>query len=380
MNGLQIPGRIFTNYRLSDLNQNNTCRDAGNNPRKLKSVLVVRFSALGDVAMTVPVLYSACRCYPDVRFTMLTRHSMTSIFINAPENLHVEGVDLEKEYKGIGGLWRLFSVLRSRFGFDGMIDLHDVLRTKVLGLFCRMHAIPVAVVNKGRKGKRALTRRHNKVMLPLISMRARYRQAFHRLGLPVEGRFAGLYGEGEAPASDFAAISSPKPRGERWVGIAPFAKHPGKIYPPEMMAQVVDAIASRPDVRIFLFGGGKSESEILNGWASRHDNVVSLAGKRYGFPAELALVSRLDVMVSMDSANMHLASLVRTPVISVWGATHPYCGFNGWRQRDEDAIQLPMTCRPCSVFGNKPCFRGDMYCLHGISPAMIVENVMKYIG
>lgn len=351
------------------------------NPRQLKCVLVTRFSALGDVAMTVPVIYSACRCYPDVHFVFLTRQSMTSIFINAPANLSVVGANLEAGYHGLKGLRRLYRELEEKYRFDGMIDLHDVLRTKVFRLFCRLDGKPVSTINKGRRGKNALTRRVNKVLLPLQSTRARYRQAFHRIGLPVESSFEGLYGEGhKAPSADFAAISAPKAAGERWAGIAPFAKHAGKIYPPEMMEQVVKAVASRPDTRIFLFGGGGNEAEILNGWAERYPQAVSLAGKRYGFPAELALVSHLDVMLSMDSANMHLASLVRTPVVSVWGATHPYCGFKGWRQQENDMVQLPMTCRPCSVFGNKPCFRGDYHCLRGIQPQAIIERLEKYLG
>ncbi len=142
--------------------------------------------------MTVPLLYSACRCYPDVRFTFVTRKSMTSVFVNPPANLIVVGVNLE-DYKGLGGLRRLFGELREKYRFDSYIDLHDVLRTKVLGLLCRLRGIPVAVINKGRKGKRALTRRRDKVLLPLISSRARYRQAFHKIGLPVENKFDGLF-------------------------------------------------------------------------------------------------------------------------------------------------------------------------------------------
>ena len=361
------------------MNQYKSACDSGNNPRRLTSVLIARFSALGDVAMTVPVVYSACRCYPEIRFTFVTRRSMTSIFINPPSNLTVVGVDLEKDYSGVAGLWRLFKEHRDRFGFDGMIDLHDVLRTKVFGAFCRLHGIAVSVVNKGRKGKRALTRRHGKVLLPLISMRARYRQAFHVIGLPVESRFHGLFGTGKGSPEAFAMITAPKPEGVKWVGFAPFAKHAGKIYPPAMMEQVVKEISSLPDVGLFLFGGGETECEILQTWSERYPSTVSLAGKRYGFPAELSLVSWLDVMVSMDSANMHLASLVCTPVVSVWGATHPYCGFKGWRQKEEDTVQMPMTCRPCSVFGNKPCFRGDWHCLRGIAPNVISERVMKYL-
>lgn len=329
--------------------------------------------------MTVPVIYSACACYPDVTFTFVTRSSMTSIFINPPANLNVVGVRLD-DYSGTGGIYRLFRELREKYRFDAFIDLHDVLRTKLLRLFCHMHRLPVATINKGRKGKQALTRRHNKVLLPLTSTRARYRQTFHRIGLPVDNRFEGLYGHGRlGDASLFSQITEPKADGEAWIGIAPFAKHTGKIYPPSLMEQVVKRLSSLGYTKIFLFGAGSNEEETLALWAERYPDTVSLAGKSYGFPIELALVSHLDVMVTMDSANMHLASLVNTPVVSVWGATHPYCGFKGWRQKEDDIVQLPMTCRPCSVFGNKPCFRGDYHCLRGISPQVILEHVTRYI-
>ena len=359
----------------------NTAAQAANNPHKLRSVLIARFSALGDVAMTIPVIYSACICYPDVQFVFLTRKSMTSIFLNPPANLQLVGIDLAKDYQGVAGLRRLFGELHRQFKIDGFIDLHDVIRTKILSIFCRLKGIRVSTINKGRRGKRALTRRYNKVLLPLQSTRARYRQAFHRIGLPVDNRFYGLYGDGiKAPADAYKVICPPKPDGMHWVGIAPFAKHKGKIYPTEQMEKVVEAIASRSNTAIFLFGGGEHEAKVLDGWASRFSNVRSLAGKKYGFPAELALVSHLDVMLSMDSANMHLASLVATPVVSVWGATHPYCGFKGWRQSEDDMVQLPITCRPCSVFGNKPCFRGDYYCLQGIMPQAIIRRVEHYLN
>ena len=255
-----------------------------NNPRGLRSVLAVRFSALGDVAMTVPVLYSVCACYPDVRFTFVTRSAMASIFINPPENLTVVGVNLD-DYKGLGGLRRLFSELRRDYRFDAFVDLHDVLRTRVLRLLSRLHGITVGVINKGRKGKRALTRPHNKVLLPLISSRARYRQAFHSIGLPVESSFEGLYGADgkEAPAEAFASVSPDKLPGEKWIGIAPFAQHKGKIYPTELMEEVVKELVADPSHRIFLFGGGPAEQPMLSEWARKYPRVTSLADKRHGF-------------------------------------------------------------------------------------------------
>lgn len=351
-------------------------------PQKNKTILLARFSALGDVAMTVPVVYSACHCYPDVRFVFVTRPSMVSIFVNAPANLTVVGVDVKTEYAGVAGLRRLAAELRREYDPDAFGDLHNVLRTKVLGWFMRIAGIPVARIFKPRAKRRALTRPHDKVMLPLTSQRARYREVFYKLGLPLNERFDGLYGgTGASDPADFAAISAPKAAGEKWIGLAPFAAHAGKIYPPDKMERVLallqaDSDAGRP-TRVFLFGGGDSETIILGEWAGKYGCATSLAGKKYGFKAELALINHLDCMVSMDSANMHLASIAGAPTVSVWGATHPYCGFKAWRQTDDDMVQLPMSCRPCSVFGDKACSRGDYLCLAAIRPEMIYDKIQK---
>ena len=351
----------------------------GANPRGLKRVLVARFSALGDVAMAIPVLYSAARCYPEVEFIFITRPAMTSMFVNHPANLKPVGVDLKKEYHGATAMWRLFNDLRRKYDFEAFVDLHDVIRTQLLSLCCRLRGIPVRTIRKGRRGKWALTRKSHKVMLPLTSSRARYRGVFYAIGLPLEERFEGLFGRGKAPADMLPEFAAVRKEGERWIGIAPFAAHAGKIYPPEMMEKVVAELTSDPRNRLFFFGGGASEEAILNRWVESYPGTISLAGRRLGFPTELAMMSHCNVMISMDSGNMHLASLVNTPVVSIWGATHPFCGFKGWHQRDRNIIQLPLTCRPCSVFGDKPCHRGDYFCLSGISPKMIVDKVQEIL-
>lgn len=350
-----------------------------NKTHGLSNVLVLRFSAIGDVAMTVPALYGACHAHPDVRFVFVTRESMASIFLNAPDNLVVVGVDLKTKYKGLGGMRRLFGELRRSYSIDAVVDLHDVIRTKYIRLLASLKGLKVSRIHKGRKGKHALTRRNNKVMLPLESSRSRYRATFSRLGLAPDESFTGLFGEGKAPADDFKAITPPRGEGEHWVGIAPFAKHQGKIYPPELMEEVVSRLSGVEGMRIFLFGGGEHERRVFSSWQDKYRGVKSLAEGRYGFATELALLSNLDCMVSMDSANMHLASLVDIPVVSLWGATHPYCGFKGWRQDEDNIIQLPLTCRPCSVFGDRPCYRGDYLCLNGIKPAVVADKVLSIL-
>lgn len=348
--------------------------------RKGRRVLVTRFSAIGDVAMTVPVLYSVCRTHPDDMFYMVTRPSMTPIFVNPPENLVVIGADVKSDYKGLNGMNRLLKELCDQYYIDTYVDLHAVLRTFALSALCRLRGIKVSRINKGRRGKRALTRRNNKVMLPLLSSRARYREAFFRAGFPMSERFDGVYGKNNrAPFDRIAEITSPKSQGEKWLGIAPFAKHKGKIYPLPLMEQVVKEIAQLPNVKIFLFGGGEQEQAILRQWAEKYPNTISLAEKRWGFAREMELMSHLDVMLTMDSANMHLASLVNVPVVSIWGATHPYCGFKGWRQKEDLTLQLPMPCRPCSTFGNKPCYRSDYLCLSGIPPTSVVAKLKPFL-
>lgn len=348
---------------------------------KYKNILITRFSALGDVAMTIPVVYSACRAYPSVRFVMATQQVAATLFINAPENLVVEGVDVKQEkYHGPQGMWRLFHELRTAYQIDAFIDLHNVIRTHILCACGWLHGIPVKRIHKGRSSKRRMTRKRHKHLNPLCSSRDRYFDVFRRMGLEFGEAFSSLFLTLPNPQI-FSDITAPKQPEETWIAIAPFAKHAGKIYPVEKMSEVVKMLAARKGTKLFLFGGGGHEQMMLRAWAEQHANVLSMAEKRHGFPKELALLSHMDVMLSMDSANMHLASLVQLPVVSIWGATHPYCGFTGWKQPLENCVQIEgLPCRPCSVFGNKPCYRGDYQCLNDISPETIVKKLEQVLS
>lgn len=340
-----------------------------------RKVLVTRFSALGDVAMTLPAVYDACTANPRDRFIFLTRNHPAQVFVNKPANLEVVGVNFDN-YNGAAGMWRLARALRKRYGITDYVDLHDVLRTKLLRIFLRLGGVRTAHVDKGRRAKRQLTRSTDKVLVQLQPMHERYRDVFRRAGIPLDEGFDTIWGEdSKGDPALFAAASSPKRAGERWIAMAPFAQHRGKAYPPELLAQVVDELASRPATKVFIFGFGDNERKVIDSLAAGRRNVVNMASASLGIPAELALLSHCDVMLSMDSANMHLASLAGLRTVSIWGATHPYTGFMGWHQKSRDAVQLDMTCRPCSVFGDKPCARGDYHCLAGITPRMILDRI-----
>lgn len=334
---------------------------------------------MGDVAMTLPSVYNACAANPNDNFYFLTRPHPAQVFENKPENLTIVGIDLSY-YRGARGIWILAEALRRRYAIDTFVDLHDVLRTQLLRAFLAVRGVKCSHIDKGRSEKKKLTRPNNKVLIQLKSTALRYDETFARAGVALADSFRSLYGADKGNPLEFREVSGPKQPGEKWIAVAPFAKHPGKVYPFESLAKVVEHFAAQENVRIFMFGYGANEQAQIETLSSRHANVVDMATAMLGIGAELALLSHCDVMLSMDSANMHLASLVDLRTISVWGATHPYTGFFGRGQKPTDAVQLDMTCRPCSVFGNKPCVRGDYHCLRGITPQMIIRKVNEALG
>ena len=335
----------------------------------MKKLLVIRFSALGDIAMSVPVVHDLAVQYPELEITMLSREMARPLFEQMPQNVHFIAADLKGRHKGLLGLCRLWRDAHLT-DFDYIADFHDVLRTRWLRAEGCLRCKKVAKIDKGRKGKKALTQQKNKVFVQQDTSFERYAKVLEQLGFPVKPQFTKL---------DYSVFcETQKADNETWIGIAPFAKHEAKVYPLEKMELVIKVLNERTNTTLFLFGGGAEEDRQIEHLCSKYEHVKP-AKSQQGLKGELALMGQLDVMLSMDSANMHLASLVGTRVVSIWGGTHPYAGFLGWNQNPNDCVQLDLPCRPCSVYGNKPCKRGDHACMNGITPAQIVEKLSPYL-
>lgn len=342
-----------------------------------KRILVIRFSAMGDVAMTAPVVREAAEQNPDTSFLFLTRKFFIPFFAGIPR-CEAIGVDLER-HGGIMGVIGIFRQLRRHYAIDRVIDLHDVLRTRQLRFFFKLFGVPVTVIDKGREEKKALTRQENKVFAPLIPTCERYRDAFRRAGLYVDKNVDNLSKVVHNPEPIPAPIlERTGPKRGKWIGIAPFAQHKGKIYPLEKMAVVIDTLAADPQNRLFIFSGGGEEKEKAQELAAGRENVTAVFGL-VRLDGELALISNLDCMVSMDSSAMHMAALKGIKTVSVWGATHRYAGFLGYGQTDEGVVEAELSCRPCSIYGKKPCMRGDYACMELIDPQRIVDKVNSFL-
>jgi len=334
-----------------------------------KSLLVVRLSALGDVAMTIPAIYSLAMQHPEQPVKVLTLQPFARLFIGKPANVTLIAV-AKADIKGLKGLVRLLRLL-SKEDIGLVADLHNVLRSWLVDAYFRLCGRRVAMLDKGRKARLTLLRERGSGAQHK-AYTTRYFEVFRRLGFAVEPAFTTVL-EHDTAQPDFTAVL---PDAEKTaIGIAPFARYQNKTYPLQLMEQVVAQLSADGRFRVLLFSGGKHEREQMEAWQGRYPNTLSVAG-RYSLDDEIRLMARVRVMVTMDSANMHLASLVGTPVVSVWGSTTPQCGFMGWGQQQAHAMLMGCDCQPCTIAGSNSCRRGDFRCLQ-FAPDALCRRIVS---
>jgi len=337
-------------------------------------LLVIRTSAMGDIALTVPVLRGMIEQYPEVELVLLTRLAFKPFF-SSFERLEFFFPDLKKRHKGFTGLIRLFWDITRQFDIDFVIDLHDVLRSRILRFFFRFSGVPVAVIDKGRSEKKLLITGRKKIRLKHSV--ERYCDVFARAGYPVH------------PSKDKWIIPSPEIIIKREflsemhdglnIGVAPYAKHKLKIWPEDYMIRLLGLISENHKCKFWLFGGDEDIERMIV-LQTKISRSVNLAGK-LSLEEELLFMSRLDMMISMDSSNMHMAALVGTKVISIWGGTDPLSGFSAWMQPDNLSIRIPvdeLTCRPCTIYG-KGTTRNGFACMKMLTPELVFNRIEKLV-
>lgn len=343
------------------------------------NLLVFRFSAMGDVALTVPVIRNILKHNEDIHITLVTNPSFIPFFYGI-DRLTILPADFKKRYHGLKGLYKLSQDIKSENKFDYLIDLHSVLRTWVLSFLLSIRGLKVYRINKGRKEKkRIVSGKSNK---PLVHTTERYNRVFKNIikisPLPSEPSIV------PSPESvmNFKSFIQKEgiPTNIQWIGIAPMAKHELKKWDIRHIHKLIKLINKQADVHFFLFGGGQLEKEILQQVSSIFSNSTNIAGK-LKMADEIALISKMSFMITMDSGNMHISSLIGVPTISIWGATHPKIGFGALNQPEKFSIQIPekeLNCRPCTIYGKGTCRRGDTACLNWISPENVYEKLLSF--
>ncbi|MGO1751482.1 MAG: glycosyltransferase family 9 protein [Psychroflexus sp.] len=337
---------------------------------KHQHLLIIRLSAMGDVAMTVPVIEALLQQNPDIKVTVVSKAFFCQLFHHLPNVKTVE-VDTKKKHKGVVGLWRLAQTLH-QLKPTHVADFHNVLRSKIVCGFLKILGHDYVKIDKGRKAKKRLTRTQNKVFLKLKSTHCRYADVLEKLGFYID--FNAFYLNHQLPIDQQVKEELDVDFSKKLIGIAPFAAHEPKQYPLALMQEVIESLQNK-NYQILLFGGGKNEVIKLKELENKFSGCTSVAGK-FSFVQELQIISNLDLMISMDSGNGHLAAMFGVRVVTIWGATHPYAGFSPFNQKRIQQI-LPDLERypllPTSVYGNK-MIEGYENVMSSIDPKEIIET------
>jgi ADP-heptose:LPS heptosyltransferase len=350
----------------------------------LKKILVLRFSAMGDVVLLVPVIKSLIAANPDVEVTVVTRPKFAPFFYDM-ERVVVFPADVDYTYNGIFGMRDLFRTLIRKADYDLVIDMHDHIRTMFLRTLFKIFGTEVIVFNKGRQEKKAFARKENKIVDPLPHTVERYKKAFEKAGFAfnmLPPPYFNLNGSIQAAATEWLAKKNLTKK-EKWIGIAPFAMHASKIWPLENYAAVIEQILARMPASFFMFGGGAREVKYFESLKARFPQHCEVVADQLKIRQEIAVMQQLDLMLCVDSSNMHLAALAGVPLLSVWGGTHPGAGFGPFGGGEESMIQISRTelpCRPCSVYGRETCYVGGFPCLTRITAENIVQKILNRIS
>lgn len=345
------------------------------NNQKPNKIAVMRLSAMGDVAMLVPVLKAFNRTYPDTEIVVVSRPFFKPFFDGIP-TISFYSVELKGRHKGLLGMYRLFKdVLKLKVTV--FADLHNVLRSRIVGNFMRLKGIPVQRMDKGRSEKKKLTKLKQKEIKPIRPVFDRHVEVLKKLGYPLQLKPEDILPKSPLSDATFALIGN---HDIKRIGIAPFAQHLTKVYPLEQLKETILDLLDDGSTQVLLFGGGSSEKVLLDELAKCHNNCINVTGQ-ISFQEELALISNLDVMLSMDSGNGHMAAMYGVPVVTVWGNTHPFAGFVPFAQPLDNGItpdleQFPFL--PTSIYGNKKV-EGYQDCIKTISPQKIAAKVKSLL-
>ena len=338
-------------------------------------ILVLRFSAIGDVALSLPVLRGLLQINPELKITLVTQPMFLAFFRDI-DRLKLFPADFKTRYRGFAGLLRFYWQLSHSGDYDYVIDLHAVIRSYIISYLFQLKGKHVYRIDKGRSEKRDLI--SGNIFHPLKHTTQRYLDVFRNLPvktwIPVDAFF-----NYEKTYINKIAERYSKTADEKWIGIAPFARHLLKSWPLGNMKSLMQMIQNKYKVRFFIFGGGARELEAIDTMINEFPGSVN-AAKELDFNEELDLMKLLDIMISMDSANTHMASLAGVKTVTIWGATHPYAGFGAYHTNNALNIQISkeeLDCRPCTVFGKGSCRRHDLACLHWLTPEKVYEDIRK---
>lgn len=346
----------------------------------MAKTLIVRYSQIGDVLILLPILNSLAKQYPEDEFTVLTNPKFSGIFKQMPPNISLYPMVYRKQNIPLRGLVHLYHryKLLVKFFLGEKYDKVAILQDGTFDV-----QLDKILSTKGSKvtridysdffSKKRLQKKDNltlfKMYLDLLS-----RLDYHNLNNEFDLSY---YTASKRQNSVLQSVGLD--RQKTLIGIAPFSRIDAKMYPLNKMEKVIEYYHNhREDVQIVILGGGAQEKNKADEWKERYPKIESLIN-RLSFDEEMTIISACKTVVSMDSANMHLAALVGTPVISIWGPGDPSLGFYPVNEKEEHVVQKQLSCKPCSFWGEIPCVNPNIYECMDIDPQIIIDKINSVI-
>lgn len=340
-------------------------------PQSAMNLLVVQTGFLGDIILSSPVWTNLRARFPEAFIAVLTTPEGVPLVRGHDAVDEVIAFDKRKTHSGLRGLMTMASLLRER-RFDKVFSLHKSVRTAAL---LRLAGIPERIGFREAAGRLFYTKTVPRKHLPHEALRNT--AILQALGEPLSAFETRL----SLPVSETAEARADallgSLRNERLVGIAPGSVWETKRWTVQGFAAVAEEMIEM-GYRVVLLGGPKDspEAELVAKLVS--SPLLNLCGKT-DLEVSIAIISRLKLLVTNDSAPQHIASARGIPVVTVFCATIPELGFGPWKTPSECVGVPGLSCRPCGRHGGRECPTGTHACQLKLRPERVVEAAQRVL-
>jgi lipopolysaccharide heptosyltransferase II len=341
--------------------------------------LVIRFSSVGDIILSSPLVRALRHRFPQMQVDFLVKDTYADLVRSSP---HLSHVLTFPDHAGVNELLHLRREIRVR-RYDTILDIHASLRSRVLTFGLK----DVRRVRK-RVIARAILVHWKRDVYSLFGgapgVARRYLETVAPEGLAGESDAVELFvppGAHVAAGALLAQVGLPP--SVVAIGVCPSARHFTKIWPEERYAEAATALAHEQRLPIFLFGSSEDTPrcrKIVNllRMSSPELQVFDFSGS-CSLPETAVLLDRCRVVLTNDSGLMHMAVARHRPVVAIFGSTVRQLGFfpNGPLQR---VVEHPgLSCRPCTPIGRAGCPKGHFRCMLDIPPERIVRTAHELL-